>query len=147
MPTGAHHHRIYLSGWAVMAPATLYAITISPALAFGMLLGYGLGAILNPDADQLAVTYAEGIAIRYLSIFGFVWVGYWTIYAGIFRKKHRSFWTHFPFVSTAIRTFILFWWMYFVPWQSWYGISLFGIFLSLSIVDVGHYVSDMYFGE
>ncbi len=71
--------------------------------ALGVLLGYGYGAFVNPDADQVGVTHAEGLMINKIPILGHVLFGYWSIYGSIFRKRHRSLWTHTPIISTIIR--------------------------------------------
>lgn len=109
-----------------------------------MLFGYGLGAFFDPDLDQLTITSAEGRIVNDFKILGYIIVGYTTIYGAIFRRYHRSFITHFPGVSTAIRLVYLFWWLYFAidilyDYEIMVGI---GVWIGLSIADLIHFVLD-----
>lgn len=150
MPDGLHHARIQFSGWAVILPTSIFAsFMLHPVVGFGIEFGYLLGTVVNPDSDQLAISYGDGIAIRKLWVFGWILVAYLTLYAAIFRKLHRSFWTHFPFVSTAIRWIYLFWWLWFLPivWHDWQLVFLFCTYLGLSLSDLGHWISDTWFSR
>ncbi len=150
MPGGVHHSNVQKAGWIVVAPASIYAATIyHPAMGIGLALGYLLGRYVNCDADISGLTTAEGFAINELKIFGYVLVAYMTLYGIIFRRMHRSFFTHGPFVSTAIRWVYLFWWLWFVPivWQDWQLVLVFSTYVGMVLVDIPHYISDMYFGK
>lgn len=65
------------------------------------MFGYLFGAYLDPDSDQINLTGADGRAIRKFGILGIMWVMYWMPYAWV--MPHRSFFSHFPVVSTIIR--------------------------------------------
>ena len=133
----------------VIIPATLYAASINLPMSAGMVVGYALGMILNPDADQPSITYADGIAMRHLGFIGALWVGWWTVYAVVFKSMHRHFLTHFPFVSTAIRMVYMLWWLYLldIDWN-WGSVSaLVGMWIALSASDMGHFLSDLWFSD
>lgn len=150
MPDGIHHSNVQKAGWIVVAPASLYAgLTIHPAIGMGIGLGYFLGRYVNCDADISGLTSAEGFAINELKIFGYVLVAYMTFYGIVFRRMHRSIFTHGPFLSTAIRWIYLFWWLWFVPivWQDWMLMMLFSSYLGMVLVDIPHWISDLYFGK
>lgn len=149
MPDGIHHDNVWKVGWAVIGPTSLYAMSIDPAIGIGMMGGYVLGRYLNPDADLVGISYAEGMAMRHFKVLGWIWVGYWTFYGGMFKEMHRSFWTHFPFVSTAIRMAYLLWPLALISFhpQPYHLPMLFGVYLSLSVSDMSHYISDKYFSN
>jgi len=93
--------------------------------------------------------------MRELKIVGAVLVAWFVIYAwvmrfvGFGRKGHRNFFSHFPFVSTAIRIV----WLLFIPAVSvWYFnvavhplvfTGLVGAFFGLSLADTLHFVGDV----
>ena len=92
---------------------------------------------------------AEGRMVNEIPIFGHFLFGISSTYGSIFRKHHRSFWSHFPIVSTAIRLVFV----GFVPFlifnnfgislvsNGWYKFHL-GIWAGLSQADTIHYVLD-----
>lgn len=149
MPEGIHHDRVHLAGWVVILPSALYATTIHFEVTAVLILSYAMGRYLNPDADIVGMTYADGLAMRHFKIFGNAWVAYWTFYGAVFKNRHRSLWTHFPFISTAIRMVYLFWWLYFIPivWYDWQLVLIAVWWFGLSLSDIGHYVSDMWFSN
>ena len=116
-----------------------------------MIVGYGLGRYVNPDSDQVGISYGEGRAMNNLGIVGIILVGYMAIYGAVFRRFHRNFWTHTPAFSTIIRMVYLFWWIPLVHYwnsitYSWIELSvLLGIFIGLSMSDAMHSMSDLWF--
>lgn len=66
-------------------------------------LGTLWGGGLTPDWDILGANNAEGRMINELPIIGHFLFGISSTYGSIFRRHHRSFITHFPFVSTFVR--------------------------------------------
>lgn len=75
----------------------------SVLIAFGYIVGY----ILEPDLDQVGVTRSDAALLRkwYLLPITAPIFMHFTVYAVIMRNfgGHRSFWSHFPVVSTVIR--------------------------------------------
>jgi uncharacterized metal-binding protein len=118
-------------------------------MGIGMFVGYELGRWIDPDMDQIGITSSEGRVVNDFKILGYFIIGYTTIYGAIFRRYHRSFITHFPGVSTAIRLVYLFWWLYFTidilyDYQIMVGI---GVWAGLSIADLIHYVLDNFWKD
>ena len=133
----------------VVVPSALFVTLNMPEIGIGMLAGYALGTYLDPDADLVGITSAEGRAMRHWKILGKVWVAYWTFYGAMFTGHHRSFWSHFPFVSTAIRLVYLFWWVALldVEWQVWHYLVGIGVWFGLSLADGIHYAADKFWGD
>jgi uncharacterized metal-binding protein len=123
--------------------------SISIPGGIGWLVGYGLGRWIDPDLDQIGITAAEGRMVNEIPILGTLLVGYSSIYGAVFRRHHRSFITHFPVVSTAIRAVYFFWWLYFAinVLYDYQLLFLVGVFIGLSIADTIHYVLDMVFPD
>jgi hypothetical protein len=104
---------------------------------------------VTPDWDQPTITFDEGNMLRELPVLGQILFGMSSFYGGLAIKHHRSFLTHFPGVSTAIRLLYIF----AIPLLAWYIIKdtvpiqvyevLFGIWITLSIADGLHYIMDI----
>lgn len=153
-PPGAIHYTY----WKKFLPIAIFigmfmvivGIEIWPSIGyvtFGVtiILGYLLHLVCDPDLDQVSITLVEGRILRNFGCFGAVYVGYWLPYGAIF--KHRSFWSHAPGVSTAIRMIYGFWWVGYIVWvNDWYSnnllVPLFGIFVGLFIADFIHWFLD-----
>src|SRR5690348_3635666 len=97
---------------------------------------------------------SEGRMVNEFPIFGHFLFGISSAYGSIFRRNHRSFITHFPIFSTAIRLLFVF----FVPYiiLKYWGINLmsdsismirFGFWIGLSQADTIHYFLDTISGE
>lgn len=155
------HHKYYLK-WGVIIPPIAIITTAFVYLNFKDLvltlvwaasvpIGYLIGAYLNPDSDQISVTLGEGMAMRRFKIFGVLFVAYWTIYAYIMQMVggHRSFWTHFPYISTFIRMMyglIPFWvWFFYTKSDLYYWeiVAFCGVWVGLGISDNIHYYLDI----
>ncbi len=63
------------------------------------------GIFLTPDLDQEGISRSEWTIIKSTFGIGFIWLLFWWLYAKAF--KHRSFWSHFPIIGTAIRVMYL----------------------------------------
>lgn len=153
MPPGWVHNRVRKK----MAPATLAlagiagaGFLISPiAFAAGAVVGVPLGAIVDPDLDQISITAAEGRMMRTIGPLALPWLAFWGLYAAFPLFKHRSFWTHYPVVSTFIRIVFfaalsLWGWM---QWQKtwppvWLWFFWAGVWFELSIQDLIHTTAD-----
>ena len=164
MSDGKKHHELWRKGWKIALPLSFltYAITdpvtgyicsqagclsVNSLYAGGLLLGYGMGRYVDPDMDLVGATNADGRLINEIPILGVFLFGHWATYGAIFRKHHRSFWTHFPGVSTAIRIFYQFYPLFFILWLKdwnfpWIYHLMFGIFLGLSYADFLHWRED-----
>src|SRR5512146_1570477 len=111
MPSGKIHYRLWRRSWwiagAVASVGTveilskgMYSLLILPSC---FLLGYGLGALIDPDLDLRTITEVEK---RWQKIpFHFMFRIWWRLYAKLMSSLggHRSFITHCPGVSSAIR--------------------------------------------
>ena len=78
------------------------------------LFGSLVGVLLSPDLDQDGLTNSETVVFRRFRILGHTFFLYWYIYA--VALKHRSPWSHFPILGTALRLAYLspLWWLLFV---------------------------------
>ncbi len=147
-PAGKVHFHFWKYGWIfpIVIVIMFFTVKMPYTVSIGVMLGYLLGAIIDPDLDQIGITRAEGRMLK-IPIIGYLLVAYWTIYGAIFRKHHRSFWTHGFIVSTVIRFIYQFWWILLfkeidmVVWP-----ILGGMFIGLNASDSIHIWADKYFG-
>ena len=155
-PSGSTHRSIWRYGWVAMVPiASLLWIAVGPVAMFGSLYGYAAGYIVDPDLDLISITYPESKILKVFWIFGAVFVGWSTAYAVIMRAfgGHRSDFSHWPVLSTAIR---LMWFSPFIIGPLLLiqrvvagGVNaitsielLFGLFCGLCVADSLHYFAD-----
>ena len=149
MSDGKTHHLIWKRNWRWVPLLSLASLWIGNFLiAVCVPLGYFLGRYLDPDLDQPTVTSSEGRMINELPVFGYLLFGYWSIYGGVLRRKHRSFWTHFPGVSTLCRMVYQFWWIFPIIYiNNWFYGWIFqiflGIWIGLSYADFLHWIEDI----
>jgi uncharacterized metal-binding protein len=106
MPDGKTHFKWWMRGLPVVGGFSVAMAYPNPVFAAGNSLGYLMGAVMDPDLDQIGLSSTEGRAMRSAGLLGVFWVMYWMPYAYIL--PHRSFWSHFPYISTAIRLAYLF---------------------------------------
>lgn len=149
MPDGKTHFKNWKLGWFLVIPISGYLfLEKTPLEASGWLLGYATGAFLDPDLDEIGATNAESRMVNKIPILGYFIYGWSSVYGAIFRRKHRNFWTHFPFFSTIIRIIWFFWWL--IPlyyfqilryeyWQLYFALFY---FLGLSYADFLHWLAD-----
>lgn len=114
-------------------------------LSITFLVGYMLGVVIEPDLDQTGITTSEWRALRGGKVIGGLLVIWFLPYSLIF--PHRSFLSHFPFVSTLIRLLwiswpllALIWWN---DWFSWWMAEAFvGLLSGLCLSDTIHFLAD-----
>ena len=149
MPSGKVHFSHWKKGWVVEGVLIVLLLSFHhPFLALGSLIGYFLGQFITPDADLVGITFGEGRMLRKLPVIGGLFVGYWTIYGAVFRKHHRSFWTHSYIFSTVIRFVYGFWWIgLFRYTETWFLLSVLGMFIGLCLSDGLHVWADMRYGD
>lgn len=99
MPSGKVHAQCTL---LLTVPAAIAGFKWGgEAAALASTAGCLLGLPLTPDLDQEGLSSSENWIIKWTLGLGFLWVMLWYPYARLF--KHRSFFSHFPVVSTLIR--------------------------------------------
>lgn len=125
------------------SPDNVYWILAMPSPWLGYLLGY----YIDPDLDQANITAAEWRAMRDLGILGAL-LTMWFLPYGML-MTHRSFISHFPVVSTAIRyLWLLFPFLGLYLYLTYNVIPDFwpilaGVFFGLSSADLIHYLADI----
>ena len=150
MPDGGTHHKYYNRGYIVSIPVGIITSLWEWKFGLGYVVGYSLGRYVDPDWDLMGTNAGEGRMVNEIPILGHLVFGVSSSYGSIFRKHHRSFWTHFPVVSTLIRL-IFITVVPFVFLDSW-GINLIGnewylfwlgLWAGLSHADAIHYYLDI----
>jgi len=112
-----------------------------------VLIGYFvIGYFIDPDADLVGMSSADGRMMNKIPILGILFVMWWTGYGAIFRTKHRSFWTHSYIFSTFLRFIWGFWWSFwfFRELLGIYVIS--GVFVGMCLADGVHIWADHHYG-
>lgn len=165
MSDGIRHHEVWRKGWSLALPLSFLTYAVvdpfqpgwncgslgclsgNTVYSLGVLLGYGMGRWIDPDLDLMGTTGAEGRLVNEIPILGVFLYGHWSTYGAIFRKHHRSFWTHAPGVSTIIRLFWQFYPLFILMWlKDWYYPFILQIFLGmwigLSWADALHFWED-----
>lgn len=166
MPDGVTHDLIWKMGRLAVLPISIGVALITDSLpmarscnvslgvcvsgqtfmAIGVVAGYWYGRYITPDEDIVGMTVGEGYLMNHFPIIGNFIVAYWTLYGAMFRKHHRSFLTHGPFISTAIRYLFGFWWMVFLVkfgwWDTWATYMLIGAFIGTCVIDILHWAAD-----
>lgn len=92
-----------------MTAALVYPLTgwSGSVVAFGLnFFGLICQRILGPDLDVDGFTYNEYLAKKLNPVFGYIWTLTFLPYAKVL--PHRSFFSHFPVISTLIRIAYLF---------------------------------------
>jgi len=159
MPDGRTHRKIHRIFWPLpIASAGLlfyYALPWtwpSTVMVAVIPFGYWLGNLIDPDLDLPRQTEAERqwrACVIFLPML--IW---WWLYAILAKAfgGHRSFLTHAPFISTAIRMvwfllpFILLAYLsgVFLPSVKETSLAvLAGVYIGLSISDLVHVIADV----
>lgn len=155
MSDGQTHFRYWMRGLPVALGASAGMGYLHPVLGATNAVGYLMGSFMDGDLDQIGLSSSEGRMMRTLKFIGVLWVMFWMPYAYVL--PHRSVWSHFPYLSTAIRLAYLFapfmvlaiyidplgafiyrLWQY--PAFLW---GLLGLWNGLSWADTIHYYLDM----
>ena len=103
MPDGQTHYKYFKKGYLWNIPSSLILVLVDWRFGLGNLVGYSLHRYLDNDLDIMGTNLAEGRQVNELPVLGHIMFGISSAYGSIFRRYHRSFITHFPFVSTFIR--------------------------------------------
>lgn len=139
-----------MKGYKISIPASMLLFIYEWKAGIGYFVGYSFHRWCDNDLDLMGVSGAEGRMVNELPLIGHLMFGASSAYGSLFRKKHRSFWTHFPVVSTLIRL-VFFFTVPFIFLDSW-GINLIGggwvwfwlgFFAGLSHADGVHYTLDL----
>lgn len=158
MPDGLTHENFRRGGRYVVIPLSfILPIIISPIpmksngeilVGVGIFVGYEIGRYMTPDWDIMGTTSSEGWIVNEIPILGHYIFGVSSMYGSVFRKYHRSFITHFPFVSTSIRYLITFYPIFIEIYRSnldwaWLIFIFIGMFFGTSLSDAIHWFLDM----
>jgi len=108
LPSGEIHYKFFKRGYLVEIPLSLLLIPINWKFALGNIVGYSFHRFCDNDMDIQGVSACEGRAVNEIPILGHFMFGVSSAYGSIFRRHHRSFITHFPYVSTLIRLVFFF---------------------------------------
>ncbi len=158
MPNGIIHEQLRKRGRIVFYPfSIIIPYFISPIefknygefiIGIGIVIGYELGTFVTPDWDISGTTADEGRVLNKIPVLGYFIFGISSFYGGIFRRWHRKPITHFPFLSTSIRYFLLFGWLFIYIYNSAYDMAwliflLIGMFIGTSFSDGVHWWADV----
>jgi uncharacterized metal-binding protein len=153
MPQGEIHAKFFKSGYLIIIPEVIYLLFLNPLFAISVFFGYSLGRYFDPDLDIASTSSAEGRMMNELKILGYVMYAISSFYGAVFRRRHRSVWTHYPVISTIIRLIFFFFWIpllfaiYHWTVQSWELTIFFGVWFSLSQADMIHWLADCFWSE
>ena len=114
MSSGKVHKRAnIITGACVVGGSILFGMP--SVVVAGSIAGSVAGTVISPDFDLNAalpasfMTKIPGVRV--------VWGTFWRPYQLIF--KHRSFWSHFPFVGTTGRILYIAFGVWFWSWILW----------------------------
>lgn len=114
MSSGKIHKRANIAAGATIVGASIIFGMPSVVVA-GSIAGSVAGTVVTSDYDlnaALPVSFMTRIpGVRLL------WGMFWRPYQLMF--KHRSFWSHFPFVGTTGRILYIAFWLWFWCWVFW----------------------------
>lgn len=154
MPSGEVHYKYYKRGHWFILVETVFLFFIDAKLGFGNLIGYILGRWIDPDWDLVTANNSESRMIKELPILGSFLFGISSTYGSFFFHHHRGFFSHFPFISTAIRLFFVFVIPFIILDEK--GINFIGngwiwfwagVWIGLSQADAIHWFLDMTYGD
>jgi len=158
MPDGITHETFRRAGRFIFIPASILIPMFLPiesmnlidstSFGAGIFIGYEMGRYVGCDADIMGTTSSEGWLVNEIPFFGHFIFGILSIYGSIFRKYHRSFITHFPFVSTFIRHLFLFLWFWIELYRAssnwdWLRFVFLGMFIGNSFSDASIHPSSI----
>lgn len=155
MADGQIHNKYLKMGWIIIIPLGLFLWAITSFIekegsyfyALFLYINFLLCEVIDPDADQLSLTSAEGRVLRftrkyYLGFLGALFVSYTFLYAyiiGLF-GGHRSWASHGIFIGTIgrmifynIPIMIIFYGIYSYGLVNWDWISTVNMYHSFSM--------------
>lgn len=150
MPNGEIHHMYFKRGYLVEIPLSVVMSFWDWKFGLGNIIGYSFHRYCDNDLDLMGVNAAEGRQVNELPILGNIMFGMSSIYGSFFRKYHRHWITHFPFISTAIRLFFFFIFPFLI--MDGYGVNFIGngwhrfwigFYVGLSQADGIHWLLDV----
>jgi hypothetical protein len=123
-------------------------------LALGNAIGYLMGQFADPDWDLITANNSESRMINKLPILGNFMFGISSMYGSFFFHHHRSFWSHFPIISTIIRLVFIFIvpFIFLDSWEinligdGWWKLWI-GVWIGLSQSDAVHYALDKFYKD
>ena len=78
MPDGVIHKKLWLAN--IPNAALAAALGFHPVFSAGIMAGYLLGNIVEPDLDLVQITRSEREMIDKIPFVGCLWFGYWAGY-------------------------------------------------------------------
>ena len=154
MPSGDIHYRYFKSGYILMLPASIITMFMNFDIGLGILAGYTFHRWCDNDLDIMGASACEGRQVNELPVVGHFLFGISSTYGSMFRRYHRKFITHFPFVSTAIRLLFFGMPIYFMLKSFDFNFNTIPVYyfivsfwIGLSLADSIHYVLDMLYGD
>ena len=151
MSSGLIHYKYYMKGYREALPISVAFSCANPKFGAGYLLGYSFGRYCSPDWDLMGVTGDEGRMVNELKVIGHILFGMSSAYGSMFRRHHRSWFTHFPYISTigrlalilALPVAIADSWGINLIGEGWHMLWL-GIWAGLGHADTIHFYLDVY---
>jgi len=159
MPDGKTHRKIHGRCWLlpIVSAGLLYRYVLpetfgSVIMSLFIPVGYWLGRYIDPDLDLPRQTAAEKLWRKTIILTPILL--WWWLYAVLAKAAggHRSFLTHAPFISTAIRfvwilaPFIIIAYLSGLFTTKFSDLSLAllaGIYLGLGVADTVHTLADL----
>jgi hypothetical protein len=154
VPSGEVHYAYFKKGYPFEIALSLTLCLFDWKFALGNIVGYSFHRYCDNDLDIMGTNNAEGRQVNELFLIGHFMYGISSTYGSIFRRYHRSFITHFPFVSTLIRLIFFFtpvlilgdyWGINFIG-NGWHMFWL-GFWVGLSQADGIHWFLDKTYGD
>jgi len=143
-----------MRGYWITVPMSVALSFHDWKIGFGYIVGYSLHRYCDNDWDLMGTNNAEGRLVNEIPLLGHFLYGISSTYGSMFRRRHRSWITHYPIISTLIRlVFVL--WLPFVLGDA-YGINFVGngwiwfwvsLWMGLSTADAIHLYKDFYPSE
>lgn len=99
MADGKTHAMVSLL--AAAPTGLVVGLILGPTAGLGAVQGCLSGIIAGPDQDQQTLVKGEWWIVKYIPVFGWLWMAAWDIYARLI--PHRHWLSHLPLVGTALR--------------------------------------------